>query len=64
MLEPRKVRALVETLGWPRTVFLLSLALLASRIVTFEQCMILLLIALAAPFLSNRDVPVRKSRDG
>jgi hypothetical protein len=50
MFEPRRVRALVETLGWPRTVFLLSLALLASRTVTFEQCMILLLIALAAPF--------------
>jgi hypothetical protein len=50
MLDPRKVRSLVETLGWPRTAFLLSLALLASRIVTFEQCMILVLIALAAPF--------------
>lgn len=50
MLDPRKVRSLVETLGWPRTAFLLSMALLASRIVTFEQCMILLLIAVAAPF--------------
>jgi hypothetical protein len=50
MLDPRKVRSLVERLGWPRTAFLLSMALLASRIVTFEQCMILLLIALATPF--------------
>lgn len=53
MFNPRKVRALIETMGWPRTAFLLSLALLASRIVTFEQCMILLLIALA-PALSKR----------
>jgi hypothetical protein len=50
MLDPRKVRSLVETLGWPRTAFLLSMALLASRIVTFEQCVILLLIALAPAF--------------
>lgn len=50
MFEPRKVRALVETLGWPRTAFLLSLALLASRIVSFEQCLILLLISLQRHF--------------
>ena len=53
MFDPRKVRALVETVGWPRTAFLLTLALPASRIVTFEQCVILLLIALA-PALSKR----------
>jgi hypothetical protein len=50
MLDPHKIRSLVETVGWPRTAFLLSMALLASRIVTFEQCMILLLIALAPAF--------------
>jgi hypothetical protein len=53
MLDPHKVRSLVTTLGWPRTAFLLSVALLASRIVTFEQCMILLLIALGARILET-----------
>jgi hypothetical protein len=50
MFDPRKVRSLLETVGWPRTVFLLCTGLLASRIVTFEQCIILLLVALAPLF--------------
>jgi hypothetical protein len=55
MLDPRKVRSLVETVGWPRTAFLLSMALLAARIVTFEQCVILLLIALVPAFSKHPD---------
>lgn len=50
MFDPRKVRPLVETIGWPRTVFLLCIGLLVSRIITFEQSILLLLVALQPSF--------------
>lgn len=45
MLDLSKLRKLVESVGWPKATFLLCIALLASRTVTFEQCLILLLLA-------------------
>ncbi len=53
MLDLRKLRELVEIVGWRKATFLLCIALLASRTVTFEQCLILLLLALA-PELSRK----------
>jgi len=50
MLDPRKLGSLVQTIGWPRAAFLVCVALLASHIVTFEQGIILLLVALAPAF--------------
>lgn len=53
MLDLRKLRELVEVVGWRKATFLLSIALLASKTVTFEQCLILLLIA-QVPELSRQ----------
>ena len=52
MLDLSKLRKLVESVGWPKATFLLCIALLASRTVTFEQCLILLLLSLIT---SRRD---------
>ena len=45
MNEFTKVHAAIEKWGWRRTAFLLALFLLVKQFVTFEQALILILLA-------------------
>ena len=51
MLDPDKIGASIRTFGWPKAMYFVCLLLLFRHVVTFEQCLILLFVALALGFL-------------
>ena len=57
MLDSEKIRSAVLMLGWPKAIYFACLLLLLRHVVTFDQCLILLLLAVAIDFL-----PSHKSR--
>ena len=57
MLDVDKIRTAVATFGWSKAIYFACLILLVRHIVTFDQCLILLFVAIAVDF-----VPRVKSR--
>lgn len=51
MLDPDKIAQAVRAFGWPKAMYFACLALLFRHIVTFEQCLILLFVAVGLSFL-------------
>jgi hypothetical protein len=45
MFDTNKIRKSVAVLGWPKTMFSACLALLFTRIISFDQCLILVFLA-------------------
>jgi hypothetical protein len=57
MLDMEKIRKSVAVLGWPKAIYSACLLLLVMHTVSFDQCLVLLLIALfleLAPFARNK----------
>jgi hypothetical protein len=46
MFYPDKIGVSIRTLGWTKGVFVACLILLSRRVVNFDECLILVLIAL------------------
>ena len=64
MWDPPKIRAVVLALGWPKASFCVSLLLLVRGVVTFDQCLLLILCGALVHFLPARKglVQARKPR--
>ena len=54
MLETNKIRAAVQALGWPKASYCVCLLLLFRGVVTFDQCLLLMLCALLFHLLPRR----------
>lgn len=54
MLDVEKIRSAVLTLGWPKAIYFACLLLLLRHAVNFDQCLILLLVAVGIDFLPLR----------
>lgn len=54
MWDPTKIRAVVLALGWPKASFCVSLLLLVRGVVTFDQCLLLILCGALVHFLPAR----------
>jgi hypothetical protein len=54
MWDPTKIRAVVLALGWPKASFCVSLLLLVRGVVTFDQCLLLILCGALVHFLPGR----------
>lgn len=54
MWDPTKIRAVVLALGWPKASFCVSLFLLVRGVVTFDQCLLLILCGALVHFLPSR----------
>ena len=54
MWDPPKIRAVVLALGWPKASFCVSLLLLVRGVVTFDQCLLLILCGALVHFLPAR----------
>lgn len=63
MWDPPKIRAVVLALGWPKASFCVSLLLLVRGVVTFDQCLLLILCGALVHFLParNKTVQTRKA---
>ena len=55
MWDPPKIRAVVLALGWPKASFCVSLVLLVRGVVTFDQCLLLILCGALVHFLPARE---------
>lgn len=62
MLEPNKIRAAVQALGWPKASYCVCLVLLVRGVVTFDQCLLLMLCALLFHLLPSRSGFLAKAR--
>jgi hypothetical protein len=62
MWDPPKIRAVVLALGWPKASFCFSLVLLFRGVVTFDQCLLLILCGALVHFLPAREKTVRVSK--
>lgn len=59
MWDPPKIRAVVLALGWPKASFCVSLLLLVRGVVTFDQCLLLILCGALVHFLPARKKTVQ-----
>jgi hypothetical protein len=59
MWELPKIRAVVLALGWPKASFCVCLFLLVRGVVTFDQCLLLILCGALVHFLPARKGPDR-----
>jgi hypothetical protein len=60
MLDLDKIGISIRTLGWAKGAFVMCLILLFRHVVKFEECLILILIALALEILPSK--PKRLAR--
>jgi len=54
MWDPAKIRAAVLALGWPKASFCACLVLLFRGVVTFDQCLLLIVCGTLLQFLPGR----------
>jgi hypothetical protein len=57
MWDPLKIRAAVLALGWPKASFCACLVLLFRGVVSFDQCLLLILCGALLHFLPRENTP-------
>jgi hypothetical protein len=61
-MEPGKIRAAVRALGWSKATYLVCVVLLVRGVVTFEQGIMLILIALLIDCLPDKGELLPKAK--
>jgi hypothetical protein len=55
MLDTDKIRKSVAVLGWPKAMYSVCLILLFTRVISFDQCLVLVFIAWVLDILDTRN---------
>jgi hypothetical protein len=62
MLDMEKIRKSVAALGWPKAAYSACLVLLVAHVISFDQCLVLLLIALVVELFPFSRIRTQKTK--